>query len=103
MTEYEKIARWLLSGDTGASSKSIVAHALKMPKADSCYPIDVYDFGRCYRMLRACPGVKIEVMRHAGPCWNRLPSLEMAYEMGLPKEDYHGFYPHLHAVIDLPR
>lgn len=103
MTDYEKIARWLLSKDTGASSEAIVANFLGMPNADKAYPIDVYDFGRCYRMLKACPDVQIECMRQVSPVWARLvfgwTELTRFYEIKLPEEDYHLFRPAIHGIL----
>jgi hypothetical protein len=100
---HEPIARWLLSQDTGASSKAIVAHALGLTNADRAYPVDVYDFGRCYRMLKACPDVRVDVMHRAGPVWARLiaawPELTEAYEAKLPKEDYYDFQPRIRRLV----
>lgn len=106
---YEEIARWLLSRDTGASSRSIVENAMGLSNADRCYPVDVYDFGRCYRMLKACPSVKVDVMHRVSPVWARLVTgwveltrcyeASLKYKDGKPIEDYYGFQPFIRTFI----
>jgi hypothetical protein len=45
---------WLLSGDTGASSESIMRVMEGVPGA--CYtPMDLWDVGRCVRLLDRIP------------------------------------------------
>lgn len=55
----EKIGHWIVSDDTGISSRFLCAVALgikvwpeKMPFQ---YPLDPSDFGRCYRFLQILP------------------------------------------------
>lgn len=101
---YEQIARWQFSRDTGASSQAIAARAIgmKSERWGWSYPYDVYDFGRCYRMLKACPSVDITVMKDASPTWERLvaawPGLTALYE-AMPQEDYNAFKEPMHAII----
>ena len=47
--------QWYRSGDTGVSSETIWHVMTGYPVKSYGYPIDVSDFGRCHRMLRAFP------------------------------------------------
>jgi hypothetical protein len=49
----DNLLRWLLSNDTGMSSKTLCACFFNIPTIDNCanYPGDPGDFGRCYRFL----------------------------------------------------
>lgn len=67
---------WCFSGDTGISSKTIVAVALNVPwpwgyhatqRQDA--PYDPSDFGRCYRLLKSIP----ELREMAFPVLRRRP------------------------------
>lgn len=63
---------WLMSGDTGASSKSICAHMQGIQKSDyASYPRDPADLGRCLRLLEIMPEWKprIQEMAVYGPGW----------------------------------
>lgn len=53
----KKLVEWFLSGDTGVSSKAIVAHLTGFNKTGefSDYPSDPSDFGRCHRLLNSVP------------------------------------------------
>ena len=42
--------QWLLSGDTGTSSMTLLAGLMRTEYAHPSVPLDVDDFGRCYRM-----------------------------------------------------
>jgi hypothetical protein len=46
---------WLLSSDTGISSKAIFRAMIGFPPQDKCTPCDPSDFGRCYRLLKMFP------------------------------------------------
>lgn len=46
---------WLLSSDTGISSKAIFRAMIGLPPQDKCTPCDPSDFGRCYRLLKMFP------------------------------------------------
>lgn len=84
------LAEWLASDDTGLSSR-FMAFALRLgPAAESAYPRDSDDFGRCYKMLRSAPeGRPPADMRIHGPVWAGLaaawPELERLYEAGRKK------------------
>ena len=69
----EKVLRWLLSGDTGLSSKAIVRKLMGYDKPIKGqvvtddhsilehvgnYPHDTDDLGRCIRLLEAVPEFK---------------------------------------------
>lgn len=69
-----KAAGWLLSHDTGTSSKAIFAAMLgARPRADM-HPHDPADLGRCLRLLRLVPEwqPRIEEMADFGQAWARL-------------------------------
>lgn len=50
-----RIGEWLVSGDTGVSSETIVAIALGARVGRFDIPRDCGDFGRCYRLLKKVP------------------------------------------------
>lgn len=52
-----RIAKWLLSSDTGVSSKTICRVALGV-KGEMAPPRDPADFGRCYRLLEKIPELR---------------------------------------------
>lgn len=68
------IAKWALTGETGVSSKTMAAVALGIePKQrDHNWPHDVSDFGRCWKMVKACPGVRIYFpdIAKLSPAWD---------------------------------
>lgn len=64
-----ELTKWLLSNDTGISSKNIVRRFLNMPIESFGWPRDSGDFGRCYRMLKCCPFIKISVMTNVNKIW----------------------------------
>jgi len=68
-----EIIDWVTSDDTGVSSKQIlrVWHGLKSNEPFG-YPHDSGDFGRCYRLLKKCPEIKIECMRGFNRIWDKL-------------------------------
>lgn len=70
--DYDAMLAWLYGDDTGLSSKAILGIAMNIPGTYLCHPVDFYDFGRCVRMLRSIPSIKIEVMRDVSLEWTRL-------------------------------
>ena len=55
-TVEQRSLRWLASGDTGASSKTILRHMLGLPQDGyESEPADEGDLGRCLRLLRLIP------------------------------------------------
>lgn len=56
--EGQGLQAWLFSDDTGLSSRYMAYILCNGPEAEYAHPIDVDDFGRCYRFLKAVPDVK---------------------------------------------
>lgn len=52
---FDFYCNWLLGGDTGASSKSMLAIAIGYPMEYLSLPRDGGDFGRCYRLIKRFP------------------------------------------------
>ncbi len=91
-----RVAQWLLSDDTGTSSKTICAHMFlgAEQQADFGYPDDVSDLGRCLRLLDKVPEWEpriVEMARYGGAwiglceAWHSLKS-SMESEVGLQWE-----------------
>lgn len=87
----ERAVEWLLSGDTGLSSESILKHMLGRTDGQNGYPLDPDDLGRCLRLLEIFPEWKPRVgeMAQYSPGWagqvakwDELESL-MAEEVGI--------------------
>ena len=58
MKNNPKAIKWIVSDDTGTSSKVIWAVMMGVPPSEiknSSTPSDVGDFGRCYRLLKLMP------------------------------------------------
>lgn len=55
----DRACRWIVSGDTGISSKAIWAVMMgvhdALPNHSRSTPSDASDFGRCYRLLKLIP------------------------------------------------
>lgn len=96
---------FLLSSDTGMSSKAIAArYAGVAPQAGYFnFPYDSGDFGRCHRLLELVPGLDIAIMRGASATWDRLvaawPALTTAYEALQAPNDYKHFRALIEAVL----
>lgn len=71
------LLRWLLDGERGMSSESLVRASLGMPGPYS-YPHDWGDFRRCERMMREVPSIRSAAMAAAksemGAVWRALAS-----------------------------
>jgi len=52
---------WLLSQDTGLSSTAIFEH-MTGRSSNGDYPLDVDDFGRCYRLLERFPEWRVRML-----------------------------------------
>jgi hypothetical protein len=86
---------WLLSDDTGISSRTIFATMTNSHVAPHNMPIpfDPADFGRCYRLLKAFPLWRLRLREVAdrfpewGPIVNAWPELEAIYEVELGNAD----------------
>lgn len=60
-TQLKRLGQWLVSRDTGVSSRTMAAIALGSgPDEDADYdaPYDPADFGRCRRLVAACPFIR---------------------------------------------
>jgi hypothetical protein len=68
-----KICQWLLTGETGVSSKTMVCAALGIaPKDKTCnWPHDMGDFGRCWKLVKVVPELRDHFSTIAGlsPAW----------------------------------
>jgi hypothetical protein len=67
----EAIARWLLEGKPGVSSKAMASVALGLVPKDHCHPLDLYDFNRCIKLVDAVPDVRgwFHEIRLLSPQW----------------------------------
>ena len=68
---------WIVSDDTGLSSRAIWAHMMGVTPTRgglTFHPLDPDDFGRCYRLLLRVPewGARIGEMARHGPVWAAL-------------------------------
>ena len=85
-SEAKRRQEWLMSGDTGVSSKAIFAvlTGSKVTRTDN-WPSDPSDFGRCYRLLERFPEWKdrMDEVAKALPAWHPLilywNEIEMLY------------------------
>lgn len=72
MNTETKATEWLLSGDTGESSKAICSHMLFGKQHESAaHPNDPADIGRCFRLLAKIPEweSRIGEMSAYGAAW----------------------------------
>lgn len=73
-----KAASWLVNGETGISSKYILAVAMGYIPDDKTksrsYPHDPSDFNRCHNLLLTAPGIEgcFSELKTHGPVWQRL-------------------------------
>jgi len=90
----KEVVRWLLNGDVGSSSETIVAAYYDMPiRRGISYPHDGGDLGRCIKLLNQIPMLERGLPRLAelDPHWKALyvnwESLKAAYylEVGANK------------------
>lgn len=105
----DKLIKWLQSGDTGLSSKTIVAvmegnpalGAALMGRYGYCHPLDPSDLGRCFRLLEAIPEYRprMKEMRVVSQVWHDLvdawDELEALWIEESPK-----LYDRMKAIID---
>lgn len=73
----KRALQWVVSGDTGISSKAIWAHMQGIGPEKRwpwTWPSDPSDFGRCHRLLKFIPEWRdrIEEMGQYGPEWKAL-------------------------------
>jgi hypothetical protein len=101
----KKIIRWLLSCDTGISSKALCACFCGIPpEYEWCnYPRDPDDFGRCKRFLEVLtPGDKNKALRKAagmGAEWKALAGKWDLLEKMYNERD-RNMYQQMRKIID---
>lgn len=96
--DIKDLAEWLVSCDTGISSKTMAAIALGGEKGRFNAPYDPSDFGRCYRLVQKVPAIRnaFDRIGELEPCfagillnWDELCSLyERDLHTGQCKELY---------------
>jgi len=88
----ELLLKWLLSDDTGISSKNIIRRFLNLPTESFGWPHDAADFGRCYRMLKLCPFIDISIMKDVDRIWadlvDKWQEVSNLYEKNISREIY---------------
>ena len=102
LNEYaKKCIEWLMSDDTGTSSKLIFRVMVGIERRVLCFsPSDGDDFGRCYRLLKVFPEWKSRLteVSEQFPNWKNLvekwDELEKAYET----LDKYAFYKKLQEI-----
>lgn len=106
--------RWLASDDTGLSSVYMAGVLSGRPGVFDAdwpgvhYPRDPADFGRCVRMLDACPDLRPNLPRLSapehGPVWPSLvgvwPELEALYREEYPSGTAPRLFDRMKALID---
>lgn len=100
---------WLMSGDTGISSKTILS-AMTGTKMTGEFgpdiPRDGGDFGRCYRLLKLFPEWRenLQTVADVYPKWGPLvrewSNLEKAYEADLADKKGNRCYKMLRSLVD---
>ncbi len=72
--DMREVARWLVEGDVGISSKTIIAEVCRFRYHDSDVPFDFGDWKRCVLMLESCPSVAARFREVMGdvPSWSQL-------------------------------
>ena len=99
----KRAATWAATGDTGASSKALLATMMgRPPKMRFCYPHDGGDLARCIGLLDAVPEYRERLgeMKAIGPEWAALvdhwPELEAMHRAG----DGSRLYDRMKAILD---
>lgn len=90
-----KAVKWLLSGNSGLSSKTMLAFFLGHEEPDKSfgphYPHDLSDFGRCYKLIKSFPEFEnrlneLSDIPKIGHIWKKIVSnwqqLSHYYEIG---------------------
>lgn len=87
-----RACRWIVSGDTGTSSRTIWGVMMNGGHDDDSVPYDSSDFGRCFRLLERIPEWRPRLLEVAKehPRWRRLvaawPQMEDLYRDGKHEE-----------------
>ena len=104
MTIEKRAATWAATGETGVSSKAMLATMMgKPPKDRFCYPHDNSDLGRCIGLLDAVPEFRdrLSEMKAVGPEWAALvdhwAELEAMYRKESASRE---LYDRMKAILD---
>lgn len=94
-----RVIKWLFSGDTGISSKTIAAFMIGETETENRFdfPYDPADFGRCYRLLELIPEFKPRLKEmvsipKVGPTWKYLAENWEVCEQLYESRNYSGLY-----------
>ena len=72
----KNINYWLANGDRGISSEAIVSYltGVNIGRIFNSHPSDTSDFGRCSKLLKACPEIKAKFyrMKEVSGIWEKL-------------------------------
>ena len=84
------LTRWLVSDDTGMSSKFMASVLSNLHIGKLEYPHDADDFGRCIRLLDAVPEFRerLDIMREHGIEWANLLDCWTEAEYSYRSNDY---------------
>lgn len=94
--------QWILSNDTGTSSKTIWAVMMHAQCADPGYPHDADDFGRCYRLLQHFQGWRARLPEVATryPMWTPLVAAWDELTAFYEQKNYRALYDRIDAMRD---
>lgn len=93
LVNKDEVLSWLLEGSVGVSSEAIAKRAVgKTTVRAFDYPRDADDFGRCYKMLKACPSVSVECMKGFNRIWDNLVDAWEEIAKMYESEDWRGVY-----------
>lgn len=108
MIVYDKLTKWLVSDDVGASSLAMAAilSGNESRSAFSDHPLDSWDFGRCVRLLDAVPELRerLSMMSSRSAWWAALiahwDELEALYRAGSPEKPNEKLWDRIHEILD---
>lgn len=97
----ERANAWIVSQDTGASSKALWA-AMMGSKSYGSHPHDSSDIGRCFRLLDAIPEwrERLPEMAKVSPYWAALVGDWQALEQLHRSGDHSALYRRMRHVLD---
>lgn len=104
----KRAAEWLVSGDTGQSSITILAWMNGARSGHIYYPLDPDDLGRCIRLINLVPEYREQLpdMAKASPEWealvNHWDELEALYNEELPSRRAPKCYARMRALLEEP-
>lgn len=100
---------WLLSGDTGISSKTICAVMTGSNIGHPDIPYDASDFGRCYRLLKHFPEwrARLHEVSSAYPIWGPMveawDELSNLYQKERDNKEDCGLSERMRELVDAGR